>query len=60
TILTSEGIGFHAEHDGERRRKQVRGNTYSSEIMQVNAKVKTAGATPLEQLFPKAAKQEKK
>ncbi len=59
-ILTSDGVGFHATHNGERRRKYVRGNTYSSEIVQVNASVKTAGASPLDQLFPKAEKKEKK
>lgn len=53
-ILTSDGVGFNAERSGERRRKYVRGNTYSAEIVQVNAVVKKPGATPLEQLFPKA------
>jgi|SRR5271157_2716757 len=59
-ILTSDGVGFHATRNGERRRKYVRGNTYSTEIVQVNASVKTAGASPLDQLFPKAEKKEKK
>jgi small subunit ribosomal protein S6e len=59
-ILTSDGVGFHATHDGERRRKYMRGNTYSAEIVQVNASVKTAGASPLDQLFPKVEKKEKK
>ena len=59
-ILTSDGVGFHATHNGERRRKYMRGNTYSAEIVQVNASVKTAGASPLDQLFPKAEKKEKK
>src|SRR4030042_2020431 len=48
-ILTSDGIGFNAKKSGERRRKYVRGNTYSSEIVQVNMKVKSAGPTSLEQ-----------
>jgi ribosomal protein S6E (S10) len=56
----SDGIGFHASDKGERRRKYVRGNIYSSEIAQVNAKVKQAGASPLDQLFPKQEKKEKK
>ena len=59
-ILTSDGVGFNATRSGERRRKYVRGNTYSTEIVQVNTMVKTAGASPLEQLFPKAEKKEKK
>jgi small subunit ribosomal protein S6e len=59
-ILTSDGVGFNATESGERRRKYVRGNTYSAEIVQVNAKVKTPGPSPLEQLFPKAEKKETK
>ncbi len=58
-VLTSEGTGFHAKRKGERRRKYVRGNTYSSDIIQINAKVKKAGATPLEQLFKKEEKESK-
>ena len=57
-ILLTDGVGFHAEHEGERRRKLVIGNTYSSEVAQVNAKVAKAGPTPLEELFGK--KEEKK
>ncbi|MFN7991839.1 MAG: 30S ribosomal protein S6e [Candidatus Micrarchaeia archaeon] len=59
-ILTSDGVGFNATRSGERRRKYVRGNSFSAEIVQVNTKVKTPGPTPLEQLFPKAEKKEKK
>lgn len=55
SILTSDGVGFRATRNGERRRKQLRGNAYSTEIQQVNSVVKQAGATPLEQLFPKKA-----
>ena len=56
--LLSGGTGFRPENKGERRRKLVRGNTYSAEIMQVNAKVTGGQGQPLEQLFPK--KEEKK
>ncbi len=59
-VLTSEGIGFKAERGGERRRRYVRGNTYSAEIVQVNTRVKSAGPTSLEQLLPKAEKKETK
>lgn len=58
-VLTSKGIGFHAKRGGERKRRYVRGNTYSPEIIQVNAKVKKAGPTSLEQLFPKGEKESK-
>jgi len=62
SALITEGVGFHTKRSGERRRKMVRGNTYSSDIMQVNAKVATPGATPLDQIFVKAEgdKKEKK
>jgi len=57
--LMSKGVGFKDAKKGERRRKHIRGNTYSSEIVQINAKVTTPGATPLEQLFPKTEKEKK-
>jgi small subunit ribosomal protein S6e len=53
TVLSSDGIGFHAKRKGERKRVYVRGNTYSVDIVQVNTKVTKAGATPLDQLFKK-------
>jgi len=59
-ILISDGVGFHAGRNGERRRKYVRGNTYSAEIVQINVVVKKPGATGLDQLFPKAEKKENK
>jgi small subunit ribosomal protein S6e len=59
-ILTSDGVGFRAERGGERKRRYIRGNTVSAEIVQVNAKVKTPGPSPLEQLFPKTEKTENK
>ena len=59
-VLTSDGVGFKAEHHGERRRRYMRGNTYSAEIVQVNTLVKKPGSTPLDQLFPKAEKKENK
>jgi small subunit ribosomal protein S6e len=60
SILTSDGVGFNAGRSGERRRKYVRGNSFSAEIVQVNTKVTKPGPTPLEQLFPKGEKTEKK
>ncbi|MEM4272076.1 MAG: 30S ribosomal protein S6e [Candidatus Bilamarchaeaceae archaeon] len=58
--LVSGGTGFRPTRKGERRKKMLRGNTFSSEITQVNAIVSKAGATPLEQLFPKQEKAEEK
>jgi len=51
--LITEGVGFHTKRNGERRRKPVLGNVYSSEVMQVNSKVVEAGPTPLDELFKK-------
>jgi small subunit ribosomal protein S6e len=58
-ILTTKGVGFHAKRKGERKRRYVRGNTYSAEIVQVNMKVKKAGPSPLDQLFKKEEKESK-
>ena len=57
-LLLSGGTGFKPRNSGERKRKLIRGNTYSSELMQVNAKVISGQGQPLDQLFPK--KEEKK
>ena len=58
--LITEGTGFHAKRKGERRRKIVRGDTYSSEIVQINAKVAKAGTVTLDELFKKEKEEEKK
>ena len=55
-VLTSSGVGFRAKRKGERRRRFVRGNLYSADIIQVNSKVKKAGASPLDQIFKKEEK----
>ncbi|ADN51324.1 30S ribosomal protein S6e [Vulcanisaeta distributa] len=36
-LLMSEGVGYHPEKRGMRKRKLVRGNTISDQIVQVNA-----------------------
>ncbi|AEC52140.1 30S ribosomal protein S6e [Pyrococcus sp. NA2] len=38
-ILLSKGPGFRPKEKGERRKKTVRGNTISPEIVQVNVKL---------------------
>ena len=52
-VLLSGGTGFNPTHNGERRRKLIRGNTFSTDIMQVNLKVTNGQGQPLDQLFPK-------
>ena len=56
--LLTEGTGFHTKEKGQRRRKIVRGDTYSSEITQVNAKIVKAGPVSLDELFKKEEKKE--
>ncbi|MPW39585.1 30S ribosomal protein S6e [Thermococcus sp. 101 C5] len=38
-ILLSRGPGFRPQEKGERRKKTVRGNTISPEIVQINVKI---------------------
>ena len=52
-ILLTGGPGFHPKQKGERKRKSVRGNVISEEIIQVNAKIVKYGAKKLEQIFGK-------
>jgi len=62
-VILSDGPGFRRHRKGERKKRNVRGNVISDQIMQVNAKVVSYGSKPLEELFPKAAgekKEEKK
>jgi small subunit ribosomal protein S6e len=38
-IVLSKGVGFNPEDDGMRRRKTIRGNVITDEIVQVNVKI---------------------
>jgi len=38
-VVLSESVGFHPDREGERRRKTIRGNVVTEEIVQVNMKV---------------------
>jgi len=38
-VILSESVGFHPNREGERRRKTIRGNVITEEIVQVNMKV---------------------
>jgi len=50
--------GFHPKIKGQRKRKMVRGNTISSDIIQINCKVVKSGTKPIEELAPKKEKAE--
>ncbi len=38
-VLLSGGVGFNPENKGERKRKTVRGNVITEEIVQINTKI---------------------
>lgn len=38
-IILTEGVGFHPQNEGMRRRKTIRGNVITDEIVQVNMKI---------------------
>ncbi|MEM3783406.1 MAG: 30S ribosomal protein S6e [Candidatus Bathyarchaeia archaeon] len=39
SVVLSGGVGFNPQKKGERRRKKVRGNVITDEIVQINAKI---------------------
>ena len=47
-VVLSEGAGFNPKREGERRRKTVRGNTITDEIVQINIKIVEQLAKPTE------------
>lgn len=50
-LLLSKGLGFKPKDKGVRRRKSVRGNTISPDIVQINLKVISVGAKPIEEMI---------
>ena len=50
-ILISMPPGFHPKIKGQRKRKSIRGNILSSDIMQVNVKVVKHGSKKIEELL---------
>jgi small subunit ribosomal protein S6e len=56
-VLLSGEPCFHPRKKGERRRKTVRGNTISADIVQINVKVSKKGEKPLEELVPTKPKE---
>lgn len=51
--LLSGGTGFEPKRDGQRRRKTVRGNTISDDIVQINAIVAEKGKKSIDELLEK-------
>jgi len=58
SIVLSQPPGFHPKLKGQRKRKMVRGNTVSADIVQINCKIVKAGVKPIEQLLGKEEKKE--
>ena len=38
-VMLSDGVGFNAKRSGERKRKAVRGNIITDDIVQINTKI---------------------
>ncbi len=48
-VVLSGGVGFHPVTNGQRRRKQLRGNTISADIVQVNMSVTSFGPRSIDE-----------
>jgi len=57
SVILSEGVGFHPPRQGERKRKTIRGNIITEEIVQINMKIVEK---PKKAEKPKKEKVEKK
>jgi small subunit ribosomal protein S6e len=58
-VLLSGGRGYHPVHDGERRRKSVRGSEITGDFVQINAVVSAWGEKPLAEHLGKPAEKGK-
>lgn len=56
--LLSSGIGFKPKRDGQRRRKTVRGNTVSDDIVQINTIIAEKGSKSIAELLNKEEQSE--
>jgi small subunit ribosomal protein S6e len=50
-LLLSDGFGFHASRDGQRRRKAQRGNEIAADFVQINMKITGYGEKSVEEIF---------
>lgn len=53
-VVLSGGVGFHSHRKGERRRKTVRGNIITDEIVQINTKITEKPKKPIDTKKEKA------
>jgi small subunit ribosomal protein S6e len=54
--LLTYGVGMKNKTKGLRKRKTVRGNTLSADIVQINLVIKKYGNTGLKEIFPEQCK----
>ena len=50
-ILSSGGVGYKPQRKGQRKRKSVRGNTISEDILQINMKITQSGGKKIEEIL---------
>jgi small subunit ribosomal protein S6e len=50
-ILLTKGTGFRPDRKGKRKKKTLRGNTISQDIVQINMKITKYGAKSIEELI---------
>ena len=55
-LLLAGGVGYHPDIKGQRKKKMVRGNTISADIVQINMKVVKYGTKSIEELLALAEK----
>jgi small subunit ribosomal protein S6e len=53
-VLVSKSLGFRPKDNGVRRRKTLRGNIISPDIVQINMKITTHGSKNIEELLKPA------
>ncbi len=50
-VLVSGGTGFHPDREGLRKRRNLRGNTVSTDILQLNLKISQRGPKSIDDAF---------
>jgi len=59
-VILSEGVGFKPSQAGERKRKAIRGNTITEDIVQINMKIVKAPEKAEKKEKPKKREKEEK
>lgn len=55
-VLLAGGVGFHPKRRGLRKKKAVRGNTISADILQLNLKITQRGPKTIDDAWQERAK----